>query len=145
MRLVRIDRPPSAGVTRRQRRIALVVSMLLFAIAAFVVGTAARSPQPDPIQTRQGVPVGVERTPAGAVAAADDYLAIEQASVERDPVRFAALVAEDYSATLRASSLAEARADRHRDPRGLRLWMSGGQSFTAIAAHRLDWYRGDRA
>src|SRR5437763_10525414 len=141
MRLVRIDRPPSAGVTRRQRRIALVVSMLLLAVAAFVVGTAAPAPRPDPIQTRQGVPVGVERTPAGAVTAADAYLASEQASVERDPVRFAALVVEDYAGPVRASALAEAHANRQRDPRGMRLWMSGGQSFTTVAAHRLDWYR----
>jgi hypothetical protein len=89
--------------------------------------------------------VGVDHTPTGAVAAADDYVASEQATVERDPERFAALVSEDYVPDLTASALTGARADRAGDPGGMRLWAKGGQSLTAIGAHRLDSYRGGAA
>lgn len=140
MRLLRNDAPPPTGVTRRSVRIGLALLSPVLATGAFLVGTAAPVPAADPIQTRGELPVGVERSPAGAVAAADDYLVIEQATVERDPARFAALVAEDYAPSLRASAIAAAAADRREDPRGVRLWSSGGQSFTAIGAHRLDWY-----
>ena len=61
------------------------------------------APARDPIEEVRGVPVGVEDTPAGAVAAAEDYLATEQATVERDPARFGALVSADYLARLRAA------------------------------------------
>ncbi len=145
MQSVAVDRPPPPGITRRQSRVALSVSSLLLAAVAFVAGTAAHAPAPDPVQTRHEVPVGVQHSPAGAVAAADDYVATEQATVERDPTRFAALVSEDYAGALRASALVEAAADRKRDPRGMRLWADGGESFTTVGAHRLDWYRDNSA
>jgi hypothetical protein len=91
------------------------------------------------------VPVGVEHSPAGAVAAADGYVATEQATVERDPARFAAFVSQDYPPPVKANSLAAARDDRLHDPAGMRLWASGGESFTTVAAHRLNWYRRDAA
>jgi hypothetical protein len=115
------------------------------AIGAFLIGRAAPIPTPDPIQTRAGVPVGVGHSPGGAVAAADNYLAAEQASVERDPQRFQALLSQDYAPAIKQGALADAAADRGRDPGGLRLWASGGRSFTVVGAHRLDWYRGDSA
>jgi hypothetical protein len=87
------------------------------------------------------VPVGIDRSPGGAVAAADEYLATEQATVERDPSRLGALLSDDYARALKAGALAAAEKDRQRDPRGMRLWTDGGQSFTVIGAHRLDWYR----
>lgn len=99
----------------------------------------------DPIQTRNGIPVGMDHSPGGAVAAVDEYIAAEQSTVERDPARFAALVSEDYVPSLHGSARAGARADRRQDPAGMRLWARGGQSFTTIGAHRLDWYRGDSA
>lgn len=145
MLLVGIDRPPPRGATSLQIRFALAVSTLLLASAAFAIGTAARSPAPDPIQTPQGVPVGVEHSPAGAVVAADEYVASEQATLERDQARFAALVAQDYAGPLQASALAAADSDRKRDPLGMRLWADGGESLTTIGAHRLDRYGGDTA
>jgi hypothetical protein len=118
---------------------------VVLGIVGFLIGRAAPSPTPDPIQTRAGVPVGVGHSPGGAVAAADDYLTSEQASVERDPQRFQALLSQDYAPATKQSALADAAADRKRDPGGMRLWATGGQSFTVIGAHRLDWYRGDSA
>ena len=145
MDVLRSGRPPSHGIPRLGRRIAVTVVGLLLVVAAFVAGTVGAAPAPDPVRTHDGVPVVVDHTPAGAVLAADEYLSTEQASVERDPTRFAALVAEDYASPTRASALAEAATDRDRDPKGMRLWAEGGEGFTLIGAHRLDGYLGNSA
>lgn len=135
-------RSPS-GVGRRTRIAILPALAVLIATPAFFAGRAVTPPAGDPIEEVHGVPVGVERTPAGAVAAAESYLAAEQATVEREPARFAKLVSTDYVARLRASALTGARFDRLRDAGGMALWSHGGESFTVIGAERLDWYRGD--
>jgi hypothetical protein len=123
----------------------LVVLAVLVAIPAFFVGRSVTPPAPDPIEKVGGIPVGVERTRAGAVVAAESYLATEQATVEREPARFGKLVSTDYLPTLRADALTAARVNRLRDPGGMALWSRGGESFTVIGAERLDWYRGDGA
>jgi hypothetical protein len=125
----------------RARVVGVAVLTAVLAAAAFIVGHASPSATPNPIQLRHGVPVGVDHSPGGAVAAADEYLGTEQATVERDPARFVALVSEDYASALKAAALAVAAQDRQRDPRGMTLWIKGGESFTVIGAHRLDWYR----
>jgi hypothetical protein len=145
MRLLAADSPPPAGFTPRQKATALAAATLLIAIAGFVIGQAVPRAAPDPVQLQAGVPVGVAHSPNGAVAAADEYLACEQSTVERDPARFSALVSEDYVSALRPSAVGGGHADRQHDPRGMRLWAAGGQSLTVIGAHRLDWYQGDRA
>jgi hypothetical protein len=136
---------PPAGLGTRQARAALVIVAALLVGGSFLAGRAGSVPAADPIDTLSGVPVGVEHSPAGAVAAADDYLVVEQQTVERSPARFAALVSADYVEGARASSLAAAWSDRRRDPVGLALWAGGGESFTVIGADRLDWYRADSA
>jgi hypothetical protein len=125
--------------------LAVALVALVVAAAGFLVGSAAPTAVPDPIETQGGVPVGVDHSPPGAVVAADEYVATEQANVERDPTRLTALVAEDWTEQLKPSSLAAGREDRLRDPAGVELWAAGGQSFTTVAAHGLDWYRGDTA
>jgi hypothetical protein len=141
----RRDRPLPAGISPAHKALGLALVTLLAATVAFLAGGAASALPGDPIQTRAGIPVGVDHSPAGAVAAADEYVASEQSTVERDPASFAALVAQDYPGWLRQSALAGARADRQTDPGGMRLWADGGQSFITIGAHRLDWYRGASA
>jgi hypothetical protein len=133
------------GSRHARRWIGLALVAAALATAGFLAGRGADVTSPDPIQTHGGVPVGVEHSRGGAVAAADSYLATEQAAVERDPATFAALVSADYAKGLRAGALAAAEQDRRLDPRGMALWASGGRSFTVIGAHRLDWYRGEEA
>jgi hypothetical protein len=130
---------------RQRRSVALVSAVVALGAAAFALGRSAATLAPDPIVSRDGVPTGVDHSPGGAVAAADEYLATEQATVERNPARFSALVANDYVTSLRASALAGAVVDRGRDPDGMKLWAGGGQSFTVIGADRLDWYGRDGA
>ena len=123
----------------------LLALAVLVVVPAFFAGRAVTVLVRDPIEEVRGVPVGIERTPAGALAAAEDYLATEQATVERDPARFRALVLTDYVRRLGADALTAARFDRLRDARGMALWGRGGESFTVIGAGRLDWYHGDSA
>lgn len=141
----RPGQPRTIGAGSRRKLVGLALVAVALTTAGFLVGRSAPAAAPDPVQTRAGVPLGVERTPAGAVAAADEYVTTEQATVERNPTRFAALVSQDYAASVKAGSLAAARDDRLGDPAGMRLWASGGQSFTTVSAHRLDWYRGNTA
>ena len=112
-------------------------------VGCFVAGraTVTVGGRPNPIVLERGIPVGVQRTPRGAVAAADEYVAVEQETVERDPVRFASMVKADYAPSIRRSTIATGAANRRSDPIGMALWANGGQSFTLIAASRLDWYR----
>jgi hypothetical protein len=118
---------------------------LLAAILAgcFAAGraTVSAAGRPNPIVREHGIPVGVQPTPQGALAAAAEYLAVEQATVERDPARFASVVQVDYAPSIRQSAIAAGAGDRSSDPVGMALWANGGRSFTVIAANRLDWYR----
>jgi hypothetical protein len=113
-----------------------------FAAGRATVSAAGR---PNPIVLAHGIPVGVQPTPQGALAAADEYLALEQETIERNPARFAAVVKVDYAPSIRQSTIAAGAADRRSDPVGIALWANGGQSFTVIAASRLDWYQSGRA
>jgi hypothetical protein len=112
-------------------------------VGCFIAGRATVSVnrRPNPIVLERGIPVGVQRTPQGAVAAADEYVAVEQDTIERDPARFGSMVEVDYARSIRQSATASAAAIRRSDPAGMALWADGGQSFTLIAASRLDWYR----
>jgi hypothetical protein len=103
--------------------------------------TVSAGGRPNPIVLERGIPVGVQHTREGALAAADEYLALEQESVERDPARFASLVETDFAPSIRHTTLAAAASDRQADLGGMALWADGGQSFTVIAASRLDRYR----
>jgi hypothetical protein len=78
---------------------------------------------------------------AGALAAADDYVLVEQQSVEQDPARETRLIDTADAASYRQADARSAAADRERDPAGMVLWAHGGRSVTVIAAHRLDYYR----
>src|SRR2546428_4370239 len=68
------------------------------------------------IELEGGVPVGVEHTAAGALAAADNYVAASSQTLEQDPGAFGALVARVYAAANRAQTLAQAQRLRLRDP-----------------------------
>jgi hypothetical protein len=124
----------------------VVLGIVVLAAGGFMAGRATGGHRTTPaIRDIDGVPVSMRHTPAGALAAADSYVAAEQQTVERDPTRFAALVRKAYAPGLRDAALRAARDDRLRDPSGLALWARGGQSLVVIGAHRLDYYRGSLA
>ncbi len=84
-------------------------------------------------------------TPAGALAAADNYLALASQSVEQDPAVFAALVAQAYAPGVRASTLAQAQQLRARDAQNMSNYRQGGRGIAVIAARRLDSYTPEQA
>ncbi len=87
-----------------------------------------------------GVPVGVKDTQAGALAAADDYVALSSQSVEQDPALFAALVAQVYAPEIRERTLAQAAQIRAGDTQNMSNYQQGGRGIAVIAARRLDSY-----
>lgn len=92
------------------------------------------------VELLDGVPVGVEHTPAGALAAADNSLAVASQSIEQDPSVFATLVAQAYAPEVRSRTLAEARQIRAGDAQNMSNYAQGGRGIAVIAARRLDSY-----
>jgi hypothetical protein len=126
---------------------ALLGTAGLLVVACFLSGRAlAPTPRPPaPIGNRGGVPVGVAHSRAGALAAADSYVAVSYNSVERDPIRDSQLINAAYAFGIRASARVGAAAVRSQNPAAMRLWARGGQNISLIGARRLDYYRGDSA
>lgn len=115
--------------------VALIVAVVLLASApgSRLVSLAA-------IKTTGGVPVGVRDTRAGALAAADSYVAVASQTIEQNPARFAELVASDYLPSARQVTLAEANRARSQDTQDMRNYREGGRGLALVAAHRLAQY-----
>lgn len=144
----------AAGATygrRRAVRIQLLSTVLatlgLLAIAGFLGGRALApaATASDPIERVGGIPVGVEHSPSGALAAADNYVGVSYDTVERSPARDSQLINAVYAPGIRAGAIRGAAAVRKQDPAAMRLWRSGGQNLSLIGARRLDYYSGDYA
>lgn len=137
---------PPTGVTRGRWSLA-VFAIVALAGAGFITGrsSGSRTRAQAPIAEPGGVPVGVLHTRAGALAAADDYVLVDQQTIEQDPARFQSLVREAFAGPIQLEVLGEAASVRAQDPRGMALWASAGRSATLIGAHRLDYYTGDGA
>ena len=126
----------------------------LLAMAALAVGLLvgrASTPAPDSssvgggVMFVGGIPVGVAHTPAGALAAADNYVAIASQTVEQAPAMFAQLVAAAYAPSVRPLTLAQAAAIRATDTADMRNYTAGGRAVAVIGARRLDSYTPARA
>lgn len=97
------------------------------------------------IEIVNGVPVGVARTRAGALAAADNYVAVASETVLQDPARYARLVRETYEPSYQAVALREAQAARARMTNLAEQYAAGRKGLALVAARRLDSYTGARA
>ena len=130
-------------------RIALAGLLALCALATGVlIGRATSSPSGGELAAAKivhGIPVGVRDTAAGALAAADNYLAIASQTVEQNPAQFTALVSTVYTPGARAGTLAQASAARGADIADMRNYARGGRAVAVIAARRLDHYTRSRA
>jgi hypothetical protein len=132
--------PPSALAAVTVCVLALVVLLSVLLVRGGAGGSAAGA-----IELVGGVPVGVQHTRAGALAAADNYLALASQSVEQDPPVFAALVAQVYAPGLRAGTLAQAQRLRASDVQNMSNYREGGRGIAVIAARRLDSYTPQQA
>jgi len=101
---------------------------------------AGASATPGAVELVEGVPVGVLDTPAGALAAGDNYVALASQTVEQDPRTFAALVAQAWLPSSRAWALAQAQRIRGSDLANVRNYAQGGRGLALVAARRLDSY-----
>jgi hypothetical protein len=136
-------------VSEERARIAVAGLLAVLALGAgLVIGrasSAGRSDAPTAVVVVRGIPVGVQDTPAGALAAADNYLATASQTVEQDPAAFAALVETVYAPASRQSTLAAAARARDADTADMRTYARGGRAVAVIAARRLDRYSSGRA
>jgi hypothetical protein len=136
-------------MSEERARIAFAGLLALCALAAGVlIGRAsghANHTSPAAVVTVGGVAVGVQDTRAGALAAADNYVAIASQTVEQNPVEFAQLVDTVYAPAARTSTLAQAARARAADGADMRNYAQGGRAVAVIAARRLDRYTPGRA
>lgn len=119
------------------------VTLLLLGVlagAVFLGGRGGSRRGTPAVELAGGVPVGVLDTRAGALVAADDYLALSSQSVEQDPSLFAALVAQVYAPEIRERTLAQAARIRAVDTQNMSNYLQGGRGIAVIAARRLDAY-----
>jgi hypothetical protein len=120
----------------------IAVSLVAFALLGLQLAgqSGDRGPATAAIELESGVPVGVKHTPAGAVAAADNYLADSAQTLEQDPSAFGALVATVYAPAQRRQTLTAAQQLRLSDPAGMSNYNAGGRGLAVVAARRLDRY-----
>jgi hypothetical protein len=122
-------------------------AIVLGVVLAFDLGQAlapAASPSDTMVQA-DGVAVGVDHSPAGALAASDNYVAVSYDTVERDPTKDSQLIGAVYAPAIKASAVRGAVATRAENAAAMQLWARGGQNLSVIGARRLDYYRGDDA
>ena len=124
-----------------------LIALIAVSLVAFVLlgldlagQSGGRGSATAAIELEGGVPVGVKRTPAGALAAADNYLADSAQTLEQDPSAFGELVARVYAGSARAETLAAAQQLRLGDPAGMTNYSEGGRGLAVVAARRLDHY-----
>lgn len=135
----RAGRLPAAG--------AAAATILLLGLAAFLLGRTI-SPAASSaalVAEMSGIPIGVQHSPMGALAAADNYVAVSYDSVERKPSLDTLLIGTVYAPAIRTSAITGAATVRAQNPAGMSLWAHGGQNLSVIGARRLDYYEGDDA
>jgi hypothetical protein len=125
---------------RARAAIVVASAVVLMLLLASVLGLAhaRHAGVGAAIRLIDGVAVGVQRTPAGALAAADNYVALASQSIEQDPSAFSALVAQAYAPETRDRVLSEAREVRADDAQNMSNYRQGGHGLAVIAARRLD-------
>lgn len=134
---------------RSLSRIGVLVGIALACIAALgllavgVVGCAQRGgPRASggAVRLIDGIPVGVQDTREGVLAATDNYVALASQSIEQDPATFRELVAQAYASEARARALAQAQQIRANDTQNMSNYQQEGRGIALIAARRLDSY-----
>ncbi len=120
--------------------LAVAACLAFVLMLALVLGRGHDAGPTAAVELVDGVPVGVQHTPASALAAADNYVALASQSIEQDPPMFNALVAQVYASGARARTLAQAQRIRTADVQNMNNYEEGGRAVAIIAARRLDRY-----
>jgi len=143
-----------------ERRWPLVVAALVAAVviagAAWAAGRASAPDTPaagddenasvqSAVRMIDGVPVGVQRSRAGALAAADNYVARVTETIVQDPDAYARLVRAVWVPERQEAALREGEATRQRSTAAVENYAAGGRGLSIVGARRLDTYDGNRA
>jgi hypothetical protein len=136
---------------RRWPLIVALLSVVVVGAIGFVVGRSSAPEAASPAQSSgavrivDGVPIGNGHSRAGALAAADNYVAVSSETVLQDPDRYANLVREVYDTTYQATAIRQAQALRRRSAESIANYEAGGRALAIVGARRLDQYAADRA
>ena len=136
--------------------VAAVVAAVVIAGAAWAAGRASAPDTPaagddaskggtTAVRTIDGVPVGVEQSRAGALAAADNYVATVSENVVKDPRLYETLVRRVFAPSEQDYALREGERARTLAPAAVSDYAEGGGAVALIGARRLDTYDGSRA
>lgn len=134
--------------------ITITVAFILTAVIGWAIGrwsapdstTQAQKDTPaGAVRVVDGVPIGIQHSRAGALAAADNYVAVGAETVVQDPPRYERLVRQTYAVGYQGAALREGSRVRRSAPQSVDLYASGGKSVAVSAARRLDSYQGRRA
>ncbi|HEY4277613.1 MAG TPA: hypothetical protein VGM91_05305 [Conexibacter sp.] len=136
--------------------VAAVVAALAIAGAAWAGSQAVSAPQTPAgghenvgvagaVRTIDGVAVGVQRSRAGALAAADNYVARVTETIVQDRAAYARLVRIVWVPEGQDGALREGESIRERSAAAVENYATGGRGLAIVAARRLDTYDGTRA
>jgi hypothetical protein len=137
--------------------VAAVVAAIVIAGAAWAAGRAsapdtpaAGDDAPTPgggavVRTIDGVPIGVQQSRAGAVAAADNYVARVTETIVQDPRAYTQLVRSVWVPEAQQAALTEGDRTRERSPDAVENYAAGGRGLAIVGARRVDTYDGTRA
>lgn len=142
-----------------ERRWPVIVAALIGIVVVAAIGWAAgRSTAPEAsaqpqggeapagaIRVVDGVPVGVEHSRGGALAAADNYVARAAETIVQDPAAFTRLVRTAWAPGAQASALADGKTARKRAPDAVANYAAGGRALALTAARKLERYDGTHA
>jgi hypothetical protein len=127
--------------------VAACFGAIAIAAAAFMLGRASSSESlatdtrsSGGIRVIDSVPVGVEQSRAGALAAADNYVATSSQTIAQDPDAFTALVRTVWVPSAQGQTLREAERYRRLAPDALENYANGGNGISVIAARKLESY-----
>ena len=136
--------------------VAAVVAAIVIAGAAWAAGRASAPDTPaagdeaptggtTAVRTIDGVPVGVEQSRAGALAAADNYVATVSENVVKDPSLYETLVRRVFAPSEQDYALREGERARTLAPAAVERLRGRWGRVALIGARRLDTYDGSRA
>jgi hypothetical protein len=135
-----------------ERRWPLIAAALVGVIVVGAIGWAiGRTTAPDEptqasgapiaaIRVLDGVPIGIEHSRAGALAAADNYVAVGAETVVQDSARYEQLVRQTYADGYQGTALRDGSEARNAAHQSVDLYAAGGKSVAVTAARRLDSY-----
>ncbi len=123
---------------------AILALAAVFLLGRATANTTSTATRPG-IQAVGGIPVGVQDTRAGALAAADNYILEAVQTEDQNPPLFARFVRTVYLPARQQIALTQAAQNRAKNAIALKKRGSPEKDIAIIAARRLDSYSPSQA